>query len=408
MNLLANFFKPKTATAELPDIYPMSVLEKDFVNSDIEATYTKILTDTLERTHGIPEKTVPMLWDNCVADETQYGLVSLLVEAMVKQTDLCIVYFPSVNVVRKATSEEATKIKEDYKKSGSSSVGVYITFRNYHRTKMLRIYSSLEYCILASLNKTVNISKAVQIKISDLRKSVSLADEAVAGAQAQAIAQALKSGVDVYLDAADEITTAAPDVSPTERAISFLDAKRAFYLDLPLSYISGLQTAGIGSTGEADTKAIDRGLKQYFFSIIQPVLKALFNLNTTFKTQDFRQMESALELVKTFELVSDTLISQESKKEIIARVFDLDPTEEQKNLDREAAERGTSTTLNGAQVTAMSQFLAQLATGQLAPETAIQALIVSFNLSEEDAEAIVEPMQDLQPRQSAAPSVVRA
>jgi hypothetical protein len=399
MNILG-FLKGKGATenSELPDIFPLSVDSVAFIKSDIEATYTKILTDTLERTHGIPKEVVPMLWDNCLQNETQHGLVSLLVNAMVNQSDLCIVYKKALKVLRKATFEEQEKIKKDYKDSGTSKDGVFISFRNYHRTDMLKIYSALEYCILTSLHKTVNISKAVQIKIDSLRSSISLADAGVAEAQARSLAVALKNGCDVFLDAKDEITTSTPDVSPTEKAIGFLDAKRAFYLDLPLSYISGLQTAGIGATGEADTKAIERGLKQYFFSIIHPVLLALFEVDTEFKSQDFRQITSALETLKTFELVSDTNLSQASKRDILARMFDVDPEEEQAALEEEAKDRGSDTSLNGAQVTAMSQFLAQLATGQLAPDTAIQALIVSFNLTREDAEAIVEPMKTFKPK----------
>lgn len=399
MNFLSIFGKRDVASSsELPDIFPLSVIAKDFIKSDIEATYTKILTDTLERTHGIPREVTPLLWDNCVANETQYGLVSLLVEAMVNQGDLCIIYKKALKVLRKATFEEAAKIKADYLAKGESPDGVFLSFRNYHRTNMLKIYSALEYCILTSLHKTVNISKAVQIKVADLRSSVSLQDAGVAEAQARSLAFALKNGADVYLDVKDQITTSTPDVSPTEKAIGFLDAKRAFYLGLPLAYISGLQTGGIGASGDADTQAIERGLKQYFFTVVHPVLLALFEADTEFKSQDFKQMNSALEALKTFELVSDNVLSNASKKDIIARMFDIDPEEEQENLEEEAAERGSDTSLNGAQVTAMSQFLAQLATGQLAPDTAIQALMVSFNLSREDAEAIVEPMNGFKPR----------
>lgn len=399
MNFLSLFKgKDVAGNSELPDIFPLSVDSVAFIKSDIEATYTKILTDTLERTHGIPKEVTPLLWDNCVANETQYGLVSLLVNAMVNQRDLCIVYKKALKVIRVATREEEVKIKKDYTDTGVSTEGVFISFRNYHRTNMLKIYSALEYCILTSLHKTVNISKAVQIKISDLRSSVSLADASVPEAQARALALALKNGMDVFLDVKDQITTSTPDVSPTEKAIGFLDAKRAFYLGLPLAYISGLQTGGIGASGEADTQAIERGLKQYFFTIIHPVLLALFEADTEFKSQDFKQMNSALEALRTFELVSDNVLSNASKKDIIARMFDIDPEEEQENLEDEAKERGSDTSLNGAQVTAMSAFLAQLATGQLAPDTAIQALMVSFNLSREDAEAIVEPMTNFKPR----------
>lgn len=325
-----------SSDSELPDIYPLGLHIQDFITADIAATFRKILVDTLERTHGIPDEIQPLLWDNCVQNESQEGLVSLLVGAIVKKSDLFLVYKSEVGVLRVATNEEQQKIVADYKSRGESDVGIFISFRNYRKVDMLRIYSELEYCILSSLHKSVNISRAVQIKMDQLRASVSLSDSKKATDQAKSLASALSRGRDIFLDKNDEITTATPNIAPTESAIGFLDAKRAFYLDLPLSYISGLQTTGIGATGEADMRAIERGLKQYFFSIIHPTLLALFDIDTTFKSEDFRQVTSALEMIKTFELVSDELLSKQSKREIIARMFDVDPEDELKAIEAEA------------------------------------------------------------------------
>jgi hypothetical protein len=334
-----NFFKSSGGeTAELPEIFPLNVVQKDFVRMDIVSTYVKILTDCIERVHGLKKEYDPLLWDNCVQTEANEGLITLIANAMADQKDLFLVFVPSVKVLRKATPDEESKIREDYKKSGESSLGVFLSFKKYRRTEMLLVYSGFEYCVLGSLNKTLNISKAVQIKINDLRASVSLADSEVAKGQGKAIAEALSKGKDVMLDVKDEITTASPDTSSTEKAIGFLDAKKSFILSLPISYVSGLQTPGIGSTGEADMRAVERGLKQYFVSIVRPVLLSLFKAETEFKSQDFRQMTTALEVIKTFDLVSDENMSRAAKQEIVARVFELDQADEMKNLKKEAKE----------------------------------------------------------------------
>src|SRR5690606_7556786 len=76
-----------------------------------------------------------------------------------------------------------------------------------------------------------------------------------------------------------------------------------------------------------------------FLTVIQPALLEIFDAETEFKSQDFRQMTSALEVVKTFDLVSDENLSREAKREIIARVFDLDPDKEKKALEAEQPER---------------------------------------------------------------------
>lgn len=326
----------EVAACELPEIFPLALTQDIFNHADIEATFFKILADTIERTHGLAEKYEPLLWDNCVQTEAHHGLITHIAEAMTRERELFLVFKPSVMVLRKATSDEEAKIRADYEANGSSAVGVFVSFRRYRRSQMLRIYSALEYCVLSSLHKSLNISKAVQIKISKLRESVSVMDADLAASQARALAKALERGKDVYLDKEDEITTATPDTSTTEKAISFLDAKRAFILGLPLAYISGLQTGGLGSSGEADTKAIERGLKQYYVSIVQPTLKALFGADTEFKSEDFRQMETNLEVLKTFELTSDEYMSKEAKTEVVQRMFGLCAEDEKKAMKKEA------------------------------------------------------------------------
>lgn len=341
MASLIDFFKKSltSSSAAIEQIFPLQLNLPDFARSDILATYNKILTDTLERTHGIPKDLEPLLWDSYVQSESADGLVTLLVDAMAAKADLFIVYLPSVKVLRQATTEEKSKILEDYKKMGESKNGVYISFKHYRKTDMLNIYTALEYCVIASLHKNVNLSKAVQFKMHELRSSVSLADSSIAVEQAKSIADALRNGQDVLLDSQDLIQTATPDIGPTEKAIGFLDSKRAFILGLPQAYVSGIQTSGIGSTGEADMRAVERGLKQYFVTIIEPVLNAIFDIEVEFKSQDFRQMTSALETLKTFDLVSDENLSQKSKREILARIFDIDLEDELKALEEEEKER---------------------------------------------------------------------
>lgn len=347
MGALSDLFKFATtkqvSNSEIPEIFPLPVVKSIFIESDIFSTYLKILTDVIERTNGLDEDQQAALWDNCLQNEANEGLLSLLAKAMTDRSDLFLVYSPSVKVLRKATHEEQEKIRADYKAKGESPLGVYISFKRYKKTEMLQIYSAFEYCVLSSLNKTLNISKAVQIKIEGLRSSVSVTDSSVAIAQMQSIAEALRKGCDVGLDKNDTIETANPDTSSTEKAITFLDAKRAFILDLPIAYITGTQTGGIGSTGENDMRAVERGLKQYFVSIIKPVLKALFDVDVKFKSQDSRQTTSALELIKTFELVSEDYLSRETKQRMVATAFDLDAEEELKLIEENAKEREENT-----------------------------------------------------------------
>ena len=311
-------------TPEIPNIFPMSLKESEFVKVDVDSIYTKILTDVVERTQGIPNDVLPLFWDNCLGSESSDGLITMVAKAMSRKEDLFLIYEKALKVVRKAKGDEIQKIKEDYAKEGESEVGVYVSFKNYTRSDMVRLYSALEYCTIASLHKTMNLSKAIQIKVSSLRSAVNLTDSSVAKAQGAAIADGLGKGNDVLLDKDDIITTTTADLTAIKSSIEFLNEKRAFYLGLPASYINGILTGGLGSSGEADTKAIERGLKNYFSSVIKPLVDKLFSLSVTYKSQDFRQIAQALEALKTFEIIGEGSISAKQKQLIINGLLDLE------------------------------------------------------------------------------------
>lgn len=311
---------------ELVDIYPFPWLEKDFVSIDVRNIYTRILTDVLERTEGISKDQQKLLFDNCLGSENSDGLITMIAKAMTDQTDLFIVYKKELKLVRKATSDEQARIQADYKKSGESKEGVYITFKNYERTKMVKLYSALEYCTVGSLYKSMNLSKAIQIKAKDLRKSVASSDAELAIAQAKQIASGLAAGLDVLLDGDDTIETAKPDLTAAEASGNFNARKMSLYLGLPASWISGDSSKGMSDTGDGDARKTEAGLKNYYFSVIMPVVDTLFGISTSFRSEDFDDMTSALGLLKDFELTSEQFISAENKQKIVNRKFKLDPS----------------------------------------------------------------------------------
>ena len=317
-------FGAKNTEVELPSLFPLSVAENDFIAMDIETIYARILTDVLERTQNIPDEKKSLLWDSCLASEKSDGLVTLIVKAMYHKSDLFIVYDSATNVVREANQTEKTQIRADYIKMGKSASGVYLTFKNYRRTDMLKIYAVLEYCAIGGLNKSMNLSTALQFKMNDMRASVATVDSGVTQAQALAIAEALKKGRGALLDGKDTIELAKPDLTATTAAMDFISEKKSFYLGLPSSYITGdLTSGGIGDTGTGDAKAVERGLRGYYFSIIKPTVEALFGIKTEFETEDYAQISTTLEVIKTFELASDELVSQKNKQIIVNRMLGL-------------------------------------------------------------------------------------
>ncbi len=308
---------------ELPNIFPLDFKKETFIEIDTINIYQKILTDVLERTHGLDEEQTELLYDNCIQSEAAHGLISLLARAMAFRRNLFLVYNKALSVLRLATPAEQEQIRQDYLKSGKSAIGVFISFQHYLRSDLVRLYSALEYVTIASLHKSMNLSVAIQLKMSDLRQSTGLIDKADVKAQAIKIAKGLSDGKDILLDAKDIVENAVPDLTAIDASIKYLSEKKSFYLGMPRSYITGEQTGGIGSTGEGDTKATERGLKNYYQAIIRPSLEAIFEVEPSYKSQDFRQIDQAMNALKVFALVDEEIISLENKTLVINKLLDL-------------------------------------------------------------------------------------
>lgn len=328
----------QTPYAELEDLYPFPMALDRFVDLDVEIIYERILTDVLERSATVPEKIQALLWDNCLQSEKPEGLITLLVQAMTKKQKLVLVYDSALEVVYKASAAEQQKIEEAVKKTGQwkegSKTGAAISFDKRHIVDFVRLYSALEYAAIGSFWKSMNLSKAVQVKVDQLRASVAQMNSEPVVAQGKAIATGLKKGHDVMIDAKDVIETAKPDVTATNSALEMINQRRSLYLKLPASYLLGITTSGLGDTGKADAKAVDRGLRTYFYSIIKPLFKSLFAVSLTYVPDESDQLSAGLAALQTFELVSDDYITPDEKRTILARMLGLTdkswkpPTEE--------------------------------------------------------------------------------
>lgn len=328
-----NFLGGKSTDDTLPDIFPIPINSLDFVQIDVQNIYQRILTDVLERTHGIKEEQKPLLWDNCLASENTDGLVSLVARAMGDKKELFLVFVPSLSVVRKATQMEEAAIKEGYAKKAEpvklemGAIGVFVTFKNYCKSDMVQFYSALEYCAVGGLWKAANISKSVQIKINDLRASVSLNDSAAAKTQAKAMADGMADGRDILCDAKDVIESLAPDMTATQATLDLIAKKQSQYLGLPPTYFGAEGKATMSDTGKGDERKVDQGLKNYYFSVIKPVVEGLFSIKTDYKTADSESLDVALKVLETMDRTSNEFLNTENKTVIVNKAFGLDEDE---------------------------------------------------------------------------------
>lgn len=326
MSLLSMIgFKGSTNGKTIPviEIFPFPLEESFFIQKDIETIYKRILTECLERTSGIDDKYQHLLWDNVSGSELPHGLVTLIASAMYAQKSLYVIHKKSTNVIRLADSDEEKQIQEDYEKNGKSSLGVLIRFDKFELSKLLKVYSMLEYHATSGLFKGANISKALQFKVAGLRSSVGTVDSDKAIEQAQMIVEALSKGKDAMIDGQDKLETTDIDTEPTNKVMEFVNAKRSHYLGLPISWFEGESKSGLGDTGDKDSKAIERGLKPYYYSIVKPTLESLFGVKTSFRTEDHYGISVALDMLRTFDLIGDEYLNQEQKRDLIGKAFAL-------------------------------------------------------------------------------------
>lgn len=307
----------------MPTLYPIPIEELNFVSIDVETIFSRILMDVLERTEGVPEDKVKLLWDSCVKSASQDGLITLVAKAMTEKADLYLVYAKDVDLIRKADSAEQAQIEADYRLKNKSTVGFFITFKNMTLTEMIKFYSAIEYCTVGGLYKAQNLSNAIQIRVSMLRASLGNSDSERAIADGALIATGLKEGKSVLMDKDDVIDTAKPDLTATTSTMEFISKKKSFYLGLPTAWVEGVQKTGMSGTGDADAKAIDRGLKPYFYKIIKPIIDSIFTINVEFKPEDNDDIATANETLKAFEVTSSQFINDENKTKILNKLYAL-------------------------------------------------------------------------------------
>lgn len=309
-----NFGSGASTTLYIDKPFQLNLADTVFVENEITGLYEKLLMDCYSRSNDLKES--PIYFDNCLASENNQGLISLLSDAMYKKTDLFLVL--KSDVIRLADTEEKTKIAEDYKKTGKSSIGVYCSFKDFVKTDMLKVYYSMLFNVFDTTNTQMNISKSIQVKINKLRDLVSLSAKDSTVPQAKDLVDALKNGKGIMLDKDDEIAAIMTSLDPVKAGIELVNSKVASTIGMPLSYVNGELSAGLSSSGEGDSDMVERGLKPYFNSIWKPVVDKLMDSNITFKSDSWRTLEPMLKYITVIE--TSDLIEKDVKAKFVKSI----------------------------------------------------------------------------------------
>lgn len=316
-----NIFKTYTGGQVITDLaspYKLAVDEKVFVDFQTALLYQKILKRCYAKSKGFPDEAALNLWDSVELSNAQYGTISLISNAMTHKQELILVN--DAGIVRLATSDEAETIKKDYAEKGKSAFGIYTNFQKYTMTDIIKIYMSLIYDIMGGAKTNLGLTKALQIKLADLRKTIATSSSEDAVSQAKAIAEALKNGKSVGIDAGDSIVTTELQTTPIVDGLKLVYGCLASLLGVSTSFICGELTSGMAVTGEADVNANEDGIKDFFNSVFKPIHDKLFDIKLTFKTDNWRKIKEFSSVIPYIE--SSLFITEEQKKKFFDFIFE--------------------------------------------------------------------------------------
>ena len=315
-----NIFKTLTGGAVITDFvnpYKLEVDRPEFVRFQISLLYQKILKRCYAKSMGMTDEQAQNLFDSVELSNAQYGTITLISNAMTLKKELVLVN--DIGIVREATTDEAEKIKKAYAE-GKKANGVYMNFQKYTLTDILKVYMSLIYDIMSGAKVNLGLAKALQMKISDLRKTVAASSSEDIKTQATALAEALKDGKSVALDGNDVIETTQLQTQQITDGLKLVYGCLASILGVSVAFVAGELTSGMAVTGEADVNANEDGIKDFFNSVFKPIHDKLFGIQLKFKTDNWRKIKEFAGVIPYIE--SSIYATEEQKQRFFEYIFE--------------------------------------------------------------------------------------
>ena len=171
------------------------------------------------------------------------------------------------------------------------------------------------YWIIRATNTNVKISNSVLVKIAKLRELVAKEDAEDVIKQAKEINDAIKKGNSIIADKDDTMERLEINSQATKDALDVAFSLVSGLIKMPLSFVNGELTTGLTQTGDSDNLAIERGLKNYYYTILKPCTEKLFETKTRFSSDNTAKLKTLIGILPQLEL--STLLTDEEKRAII-------------------------------------------------------------------------------------------
>jgi hypothetical protein len=242
------------------------------------------------------------------------GLISILVNSLLENNPVILEYHKSVNTITSENYNANNFVVNDLKPN--SCIADY--GQKQSEVKLLSYYAGTIYNTYRSIENKIQVSNAIVVIFKQLSDKISYVERESLRKQLQEFRKAVESGGIAYLDSA-KLQYGIADVGNETKVQEANKENIANALNLPLNFLFGTTTQGLGTRHEEDSLSLDRTMRKNFVSLWQPIVEKLFHIKISYAIDKYRLSEthkSFLDWVET-----SGMIDEQSKKEITANIL---------------------------------------------------------------------------------------
>lgn len=299
--------------------FDLFLKETEFVDYMVSDLYQSILTMCFDKIifpdeKDFKDKITPSFYDNLSVEGINKGIIKNLAYGIVQNQKVFLVKASAGDniIIRQGTQEELQKYE---KEQGNIKNQIQMDFTKYNQSKALKLFYSMIYWIIRATNTNVKISNSVLVKIAKLRELVAKEDADDVIKQAKEINDAIKRGNSIIADKDDTMERLEINSQATKDALDVAFSLVSGLIKMPLSFVNGELTTGLTQTGDSDNLAIERGLKNYYYTILKPCTEKLFDTKTRFTSDNTAKLKTLIGILPQLEL--STLLTDDEKRAII-------------------------------------------------------------------------------------------
>jgi hypothetical protein len=291
-------------------------IDKDtFIEFYIKTIYKKILQYLFHKTifDNNMDKKLNVFQDNFLNTEQNLGFISLLTDAIYRCESQVFRYDSGTNTIEKFSYRDGINANDRH-------ICVVDFSKNKSGILLLSQYVNMLYNLLTSEQKKANISNSLTFKINDLTDKVGMIEKKSVEQQALNIKNSILRGDMAVIDAGSSIDIGNTDITPETKTEETIKQNIAQVIGLPLNFLFGTSTAGIGASGENDTDSLERAMQTNFEIYWKPYVEKLFNIKIKYKVENWQLIRNCRDILDYVE--TSTLLSEEQKQTIVNDILE--------------------------------------------------------------------------------------